>query len=450
MVRSHADEEEHSMDYTKICFVIMPFGKKELIDENGRRRTVDFDSIYQSIFRPAIRDARLPEPETGALESRRTDKDFFSGDISQEMFDYLEYSRMALTDITSLNPNVFYELGVRHRARQSGTTIFRQIAAKIPFDIIQIKAFPYDYEPELQARESIALITRILTESLAQNRIDSPVQRALAVKQTQRPQIQVDLRAAENALRVGDRPRAISAYRQALVGDPGNNLLFVRLGLLLKDDGRWQDALEQFDMAIATAPTYGEAYREKGIAENKLYQKVGKPTGMPNGVDALMKAVELNPDDYDAHASLAGALKRDGRLADALAEYERATDVSRGHSYPLLNALKLKAQLEGKLVIDDKRRFLLKRAERSLRAQVSSDPPHDPPWSFFDLSEIRLYDGDKKGFLSYASRGVEYATHAWQLNTFRESLELLPAAGIDLPGLGEGIALLREQASYLL
>jgi tetratricopeptide (TPR) repeat protein len=226
-------------------------------------------------------------------------------------------------------------------------------------------------------------------------------------------------------------------------------LLYMRLGPLLKDDGRWQDALDQFDKAIAAAPTYAEAYREKGIAENKLYQKAGRPTGMPNGVDALNKAVVLNPDDYDAHASLAGALKRDGRLADALAEYERATAVSRGHSYPLLNALKLEAQLEGRLAIDDKRRFFLKRAERSLRAQVSSDPPYDPPWSFFDLAEIRLYDGDKNEFLSYASRGVEYATHAWQLNTFRESLESLPAAGINLPGLSEAISLLRERASYL-
>jgi tetratricopeptide (TPR) repeat protein len=437
------------MNYDRICFVIMPFGKKEVIDENGQRRTVDFDPIYQNIFEPAIRDAKLPAPETGVLEPRRTDQDFFSGDISQEMFDYLEYSRMALTDITGLNPNVFYELGVRHRARQSGTTIFRQVAAKIPFDINQIKAFPYDYEPEVQALDSRALITRVLTESLAQNRIDSPVQRALAVQHTQRPQIQVDLRAAENALRVGDRPRAIAAYRQALGGDPGNNLLYMRLGLLLKDDGRWQDALEQFDKAIAAAAAYAEAYREKGIAENKLYQKAGRPAGMPNGIEALKKAVELNPDDYDAHASLAGALKREGRLADALAEYERATEVSRGHSYPLLNALKLKAQLDGKLEIDAKRRFLLKRAERSLRAQVSSDPPYDPPWSFFDLSEIRLYDGDKNEFLSYVSRGIEYATHAWQLNTFRDSLKLLPAAGIDLPGLSEAIALLEERASDL-
>jgi tetratricopeptide (TPR) repeat protein len=438
------------MDYTRICFVIMPFGKKEVVDDKGERRMVDFDPIYANVFEPAIREATLPEG--GALEPRRTDKDFFTGDISQEMFEYLEYSRIALADITGLNANVFYELGVRHRARQSGTAIFRQLVAKIPFDINQIKAFPYEYEPEAQARESKKLITQILSESLRQNRIDSPVQKALIVQRNQRPEIESDLREAENAIRASDRPKAIAAYRKAVAADPGNNLLHLRLGLLLKDDGRWPEALEEFNKAIVAASTYAEAYREKGIAENKLYQKAqkaGRADGMSNGIPSLKKAVELNPDDYDAHASLGGALKRDGKVAEALTEYERAAEVSRGHSYPLLNALKLKAQLEGKLEIDGKRRLLLKRVERSLRAQVASEPPYDPPWSFFDLAEIRLYNGDKDEFLSLAGRGVEHAAHGWQVNTFRESLQLLLEAGVDLPGLRDGIEMLKEQAAYL-
>jgi hypothetical protein len=33
---------------------------------------------------------------------------------------------------------------VRHRTRQAGTAIFRKTAAKIPFDINQVKAFPYE------------------------------------------------------------------------------------------------------------------------------------------------------------------------------------------------------------------------------------------------------------------------------------------------------------------
>ncbi len=434
-------------DFRHICFVIMPFGEKPVANEKGEQRTVDFDAIYDRIFEPALRAVALPEG--GTLDPRRTDRDFFSGSISQEMFEYLEYSRMALADITGLNPNVFYELGVRHRARQAGTVIFRQLLAKIPFDINQIKAFPYEYEPDDHARESAALITRVVTESLGQNRMDSPVQLALQVQRHEHAFIEADLREAENALRVGDRARAVAAYTKAVAEDPGNNLLHLRRGLLLKDLGQWEAALDAFNQAVAMAPGYAEAHREKGIAENKLFHRAGRPGGMPDGLVALQRAAELNPGDYDAYASLGGALKRAGRLPEALAAYERAVEVSHGHSYPLLNAITLAARLGGTLAIDGKRKFLLGRAEKSLRAQVASEPPYDPPWSFFDLAQVRLYAGDRAEFLSLVQRGIENATHAWQADTFRESLASLLEAGVDLPGLREAIDVLTDARNYL-
>lgn len=443
--------------YANICFIIMPFGEKEVVDSKGEKRKVNFDWIYDNVFVPAISQVPLPAPESGKLEAHRTDKDFFAGDISQEMFAYIEYSRIALTDITGLNANVFYELGVRHRAQQSGTVIFRQVDAPIPFDINNIKAFPYEYQPEEQAVESRKLITRVLTESLQQNRIDSPARKALIVQQAlvkQEPDksfVESDLRDAENAIRAQNKPAAIVAYQHALTGDPNNNLLCQRLGLLLKDEGRFPDALNEFTRAIEIAPGYAEAYREKGIAENKLYWKA-KPEergAMADGIASLRKAVELNPQDYDAHASLGGALKRAGKTEEALAEYQRATEVSNGHSYPLLNALKLKSQLAGKLDVDSKTQFLIKRAERSLRAQVATEPPYDPPWSLFDLAEIQLYNKNKDEFLSIAERGTEYCSHKWQVKTFADSLQALSDAGINQAGLKECIAMLRERQELL-
>jgi len=48
------------VDYNKICFAIMPFGKKPVGE-----REVDFDQIYDEIFEPAIN--AVPEPEEGAF-----------------------------------------------------------------------------------------------------------------------------------------------------------------------------------------------------------------------------------------------------------------------------------------------------------------------------------------------------------------------------------------------
>jgi hypothetical protein len=69
----------------------MPFGKKKVGDKE-----VDFDYIYDKVFLPAIEKTPLPDALNTNLIPHRTDRDFFTGDISNEMFAYLEYSRFAL------------------------------------------------------------------------------------------------------------------------------------------------------------------------------------------------------------------------------------------------------------------------------------------------------------------------------------------------------------------
>jgi hypothetical protein len=209
------------MDYSKICFVIMPFGKKPVGDQ-----TVDFDRLYDDIFVPAISAVSLPEG--GKLEPRRTDKDFYSGDIKLEMFQYLEYSRFALADISGLNFNVAYELGARHRAREYGTAIFRQTQFSPPFDISSIKAFPYEIEPANKVAEARELITRVLTESLVQNRLDSPVRLALGA-QLASGKIDGLLAQAENEIRKSNWTGAMEVYRQAIMIDPNNPLARMKL-----------------------------------------------------------------------------------------------------------------------------------------------------------------------------------------------------------------------------
>jgi tetratricopeptide (TPR) repeat protein len=407
------------MDYSKICFIIMPFGTK---DVDGKE--VSFDSIYEEIFVPAIRAATLPEG--GRLEARRTDQDFFSSAISQDMFSYLEYSRVALADITGLNANVFYEIGVRHRARESGTVIVRRTDAPIPFDIRDIKAFPYNYEPETLRAESRALITRVLEASLRANRIDSPVQVTLRAQRNDPPAFQRLLFDAENAIRAHNSDAAIAKFARAVLMVPGNALVKVRLGLLLKEQGEWEEVLQHFTAATLALPDYADAWRERGIAENKIYWKEPRPQGAVSGEASLRRALELSPDDYDAHASLGGVLKREGRLQESLEEYAKATAVSGGHSYPLLNEIKLRAHLARKLELDAEVRKMLDRVEPLLRAQVDgAGGPFNPPWSIFDLSEVRFYQGDDGEFLTLLTRALKICTARWQPSTHRKSLELL-------------------------
>ncbi|MFL5807916.1 MAG: hypothetical protein ACJ749_00265, partial [Flavisolibacter sp.] len=214
------------IDYSKICFVVMPFDKKKV-----DRKLIDFDKIYTGIFKPAIEAVDLPEG--GKLKARRTDQDYYTANIDTEMYQYLAYSRFALVDITGLNANVFYELGIRHNSNQNGTAIFRQTDKPIPFDISHIKAFPYEYKPASEIEASKALITKVLTESLIYNRIDSPVQVALMEQKSQGPQVDILLKEATNAMRNGDTNTAIDKYKKALQQGGDNPVLDHELGLLL-------------------------------------------------------------------------------------------------------------------------------------------------------------------------------------------------------------------------
>ena len=426
------------MDYSKICFVIMPFGKKPTGD-----RTVDFDRLYDDIFVPAISAVSLPEG--GRLEPRRTDKDFFSGDIKLEMFQYLEYSRFALADISGLNFNVAYELGARHRAREYGTAIFRQTQFSPPFDISSIKAFPYEFEPADKAAEARNLITRVLSESLVRNTLDSPVRLALGA---QRASGKIDelLAQAENEIRKSDWNGAMDAYRQAITIDPNNPLARMKLGILCRDREIWEEALEQFTRAASVAPGYGEAWREKGIVENKIAQsaKRAMDTDPAPGESSLRRAIEINSKDFDAYASLGGILKRAKRFAEALDAYEQSYEVSGGHPYPLLNALKLRVQVKGSLTLSGPDKLALVRAERVREGQSQQAAPFDKPWCFFDLAEIKLYRGDPVAFLDMAMKGLEQTDANWQGKTFVDSLRLLLPASDELPGLKEGVAKLEQ------
>ena len=118
--------------------------------------------------------------------------------------------------------------------------------------------------------------------------------------------------------------------------------------------------------------------------------------------------------------------------------------VSGGHPYPLLNSLKLRVQVNGKLALSGSDKVALARAERFRDGQSQQTPPFDKPWCFFDLAEIKLYRGDRSAFLKIATLGFEHTEQDWQGKTFVESLRLLLPAADELPGLHEDIAQLEQ------
>ena len=114
-----------------LCFVLMPFGTKT--DPNGL--LIDFDSVYQHLIAPAIREAKL--------ESLRADEEMSGGIIHKPMFERLVLCEYAVADLTTANANVFYELGVRHAVRPWSTVLIFAGGTRLPFDIAPLRGLPY-------------------------------------------------------------------------------------------------------------------------------------------------------------------------------------------------------------------------------------------------------------------------------------------------------------------
>ena len=135
----------------QICFVDMPFGKKT---DPHSRIEIDFDQIYQKALAPAI--------EQTGLEPIRGDQEQTGGIIHKAMFARLLLAEYVIADMTTANPNVFYELGVRHTAKPYTTIpIFATLGAP-PFDVNMVRAIPYELtDGELSDEAAAALIVAI-------------------------------------------------------------------------------------------------------------------------------------------------------------------------------------------------------------------------------------------------------------------------------------------------
>ena len=127
----------------KKCFVIMPFGKKKDIDGCE----VDFDYVYHELIYKAVRDL--------GVDCERCDEIIDTGSIHKKMFRGIFDADVSVVDITSLNPNVFYELGVRHALHKHVTLVIRRNSnAPVPFNVNGLNILGYDIDSEDQLESS--------------------------------------------------------------------------------------------------------------------------------------------------------------------------------------------------------------------------------------------------------------------------------------------------------
>lgn len=159
------NNNESAKDWSKTCFYITPIGS----DKSEERQHSDL--FLESIVAPALQEF--------GFNIIRADKISTPGMITSQIIDHIYNAELVITDLSFHNPNVFYELSLRHTTKKPTVHIIRK-SDTIPFDINDFRTIIIDNSsiytliPSLDTyRNQIAQQVRQLLEN--PDSIDNPV-----------------------------------------------------------------------------------------------------------------------------------------------------------------------------------------------------------------------------------------------------------------------------------
>ena len=115
--------------FETVCFYVTPIG------EDGSEQRKHSDLFLSSIVEPVLEQFQLKVVRADAIDK--------PGTITKQIIEYLIRSRLVIADLSFHNPNVFYELAIRHAARLPVVQIVRA-SDRIPFDLSQTRTIKID------------------------------------------------------------------------------------------------------------------------------------------------------------------------------------------------------------------------------------------------------------------------------------------------------------------
>lgn len=115
----------------KSCFVIMPIGDES---SDTRRRS---DQVLKHIIKPAA--------ESCGYSAIRADEIDKPGLITSQVIQRVIDDPLVIADLSETNPNVFYELAIRHAIRKPLVQIIEK-GQRIPFDVAGTRTVHVDHK----------------------------------------------------------------------------------------------------------------------------------------------------------------------------------------------------------------------------------------------------------------------------------------------------------------
>ena len=152
-----------------ICFMIMPYGRKptQVEPSSSAPGEIDFNALWDRAFAPTIQalgyEPVRADQDTGAL-------------IITQMIERLYFADLVLADMTIPNGNVYYEVGVRHAAKDKGCVLLAADWSKQLFDVAQMRTIRYPLKEGTIADATAKAVSDAIRAPIdALSRGDSPV-----------------------------------------------------------------------------------------------------------------------------------------------------------------------------------------------------------------------------------------------------------------------------------
>jgi hypothetical protein len=182
----------------RTCFVVSAFGS-----------SADEQRSHNQVLRHLVQ--KVLEPTYNVVRADQIDDE---GLITNQIIEHLLEDDLVIADLTGLNPNVFYEVAVRHAARKPIVHLITQ-GQEIPFDVANMRAVPYAlHDPDVleEAQDDLKRKVRAI-EASDFEAAPNPVSAAHDVwllRESEQPDVREagDFLASLNELR--DEVRALS------------------------------------------------------------------------------------------------------------------------------------------------------------------------------------------------------------------------------------------------
>jgi hypothetical protein len=157
-------ETSAQTDFDSICFFMAPIGKE------GDEKRKHSDMVLSTLVAPALSQSGLSVIRADQIEK--------PGMISKHIIEYIWKSRLAIVDLSFHNPNVFYELAIRHMLGKPTVHIVKK-SDGIPFDIgnfrtIELEDMGYDFVARIETHK--VTIANYVREALdGSSSADNPI-----------------------------------------------------------------------------------------------------------------------------------------------------------------------------------------------------------------------------------------------------------------------------------